>query len=775
MSEQPLLHSSVRRKLSRLKMALHGRLLGEGVSWILLALGAMVLATFALDYLLRLDDVLLRVVIMVAAWAGILYVAWRHLLAPMLVPMSTDSLALLVERRYGQLSDRLISALQFSARKDHGALTSQAMIDRVGQEANAMAATLDFSTVVEKSRLRRVLMAAILLTALVGSLATWQSQLFSIWFQRNILFASGIYYPQRTYLNVEGGPDFRVHRGEDLEVLVRVDASSSHQPQTITLYRKYGDIVASESISFDADVGAYVLRFPTVSNEFDFWVTGGDDRRDRQSPHQVQILETAELTSLQFTLRFHPYQNAEKSTRSFDATTDLLPAPIGSSILITGSSSLPLKAAQLHLNGWPMDVVDFDAVAAEATDPSRPVDRTQINLVCREVGTFNLPPYEHVAGDLLAMPGGLGILGAIEHIVRSPVQAATASARGYGDRMELTISLTDQENYTRVAARYPVRIEADGVPVFDRLEPQEVGTTITRDVMLPLLMQVKDDYGLGDIRVMVSVNNGEFVQFGDTIVVPRKPAREFSERHVVDLGMLNPKLKEGDAIRIQAQATDMLPAGFGGPNIGYSPIRNFTVVSAQSLELELIKRMMETVGIFQDAIQNQGLAHAKTLAANAAVKAENTISQATRDKLQDSAAIQKSVGTDVENFTDKLAGILAEMKANKIGSPEQIELMERGVLAPLREDLPQDIATVHDSLRASEKTDDPRQMVEQTDNIEKAQDGIKNRLERIAEQAFKFADRQQLAAEILDIRNRLEAEKIALEKLRKEKAAQALD
>ena len=79
----------------------------------MLAVVGLVLVTLAFDYALRLDRTL-RGVIMGGALAGVGWVVWRQILRPLRVPMDTGALALLVEGRFAQLGDRLISAIQFA-------------------------------------------------------------------------------------------------------------------------------------------------------------------------------------------------------------------------------------------------------------------------------------------------------------------------------------------------------------------------------------------------------------------------------------------------------------------------------------------------------------------------------------------------------------------------------------------------------------------------------------------------------------------------------------
>ncbi len=597
MSEQNLVNPSVHRKLSRLRTALHLRLLGEGIGWLLLAMCTALLASFTLDYMLRLDDVALRAAIMIIAGLAVLVVLVRTVVLPQLVSMETDALALLVERRHGVLSDRLISMLQLTRRDDHDQVgTSRAMIARVGQELEQIVDQVDFGDVVETDRLRRVLLGAILLTGSVIALIVWQSGLFSIWYQRNILFDSSAFYPQQTYLEVQGGPEFFVHRGENLEVLVKPREDSSFRPESITLHRQFGELLGTDPVPYNPDRGAYVLEFKTVSKEFEFYVTGGDDKRDRQNPHPVRILETAELTALEFEVFFPAYQNQTPASRVYPSSTERIHVPAGSDVLIRGELNLPIRSAELHLNGWPVGRV------AAPTDEqlSR---KLEANF---QLSRFNLPGFDSVVGDLVVSPAGSDLISAIESTVRAPAMAAASVARGYGKSHELAITLTDEKGYSRVAQRYPVRLQLDQGPEFRKFQPQQVGTSVTPIVQIPMLVDLVDDYDLTSIQLQTAINDGAWVDFRDPIEPLPKDSPVHAETHVIDLAMLAAKAQPGDTLKIRAVAIDNLPDIYGGPNRTISPVRTFSVVSTSELEAELIRRIVDAGQIFQQGITNQG-------------------------------------------------------------------------------------------------------------------------------------------------------------------------
>ncbi|MGD0896302.1 MAG: hypothetical protein ABR915_00615, partial [Thermoguttaceae bacterium] len=135
--EHDLIDRRTRGKLRRLRAALGRRLLADGLAWLLLAVAGAVGVSLCLDYgLHRLTlshaTVGQRALIVALCLAGVGWVAARRLLRPLRLAWGEEDLALVVERRHPELSDRLISSLQFGTAPEAARRgVSAAMIARV--------------------------------------------------------------------------------------------------------------------------------------------------------------------------------------------------------------------------------------------------------------------------------------------------------------------------------------------------------------------------------------------------------------------------------------------------------------------------------------------------------------------------------------------------------------------------------------------------------------------------------------------------------------------
>jgi hypothetical protein len=195
-----LVQPSVRGKLRRLQTAIKARLAGEGVAWLILSLIATVFVTLALDYFLRLPRGV-RAVFSLGSLALALYVLGRYTIVPLMVPLDSENLALLVERRFGQLKDRLISAIQFSRMPIESTFASQAMIDHMAAEANELAEKIDFKGVVERRTMIHAMGYSAMGVVFLAVFTLWQPDIMSLWWGRNVLLGNTP-WPQDTYLSV---------------------------------------------------------------------------------------------------------------------------------------------------------------------------------------------------------------------------------------------------------------------------------------------------------------------------------------------------------------------------------------------------------------------------------------------------------------------------------------------------------------------------------------------------------------------------------------------
>lgn len=702
-----LLESTVRGKLSRLRVGLRARLAVEGVCWILLAAVLAVFATLAFDYLLRLERPL-RAAALAAALTAVGWVAWRRLVLPLTMPMTADALALLVEQRHRGLGDRLISALQLERLADPaGAGMSPAMVRQVAREANELAGPLPFAVVIERARLVKSASLAALAVVGLGVFATAAGDTLDTWFRRNVLLDAGVEWPQNTYLRVTGASmdpngDFTVLRGDDLAVEVHAEGVA---PPQITLHARYPSFGSTEEVLELVGDGTprYRKTFPAVSEPLTFHVTGGDDRRDRRRPHRVRLIDPPALRSLTFSIEYPDYQ--KRRTEAVDGSTGVLSAPRGSWIHLAGTANKDLASGE---------------VVVLAAEGSR-----RVPLRIRTVDQ----------ADALGVPRGL--------LGRFAVAGSDASAN-----RTLKFALTDTQGYTsRRGQQYLLQVAEDVAPAVDLVKYAVTGT-VTPTARIPLRVDIKDDHGLAGGAFLAAVGeqaDANARPLGEPLE-PDAPGREqLRVRRELDLSQLD--LSPGDTLRLMCEARDNLPAELGGPNRGVSAALTFRIVKPDELMAQLVKRQKEIRESFMQAIAQQATARAKTLAAGQLARA-GQVSAETRRLLGESATLEGSVASEIVKTIDGLAGVLAEMRYNNVGSQEDLQHLGERIIEPLRQ-LAEPLETTRLALEGSEAVTEPVQLADQAQALADAQGEILREMETIAERMQKLASRQELANEVL--------------------------
>ena len=695
-----LVGGEIRGKLRALRVAITTRLAMEGLAWVLLSMVAVVFVTLAADYLLRLERPL-RALMMAAAAAALLVVGWRQLVAPFRVPMGSGDLALLVEKRFGQLGDRLISAIQFSQADDIDALgLSRAMIDRMAAEAGSLAGPLPFKDLVERRGARRSWAAALCGIALLAGFGVWQGEILQRWFSRNVLFAE-IAWPQETYLTVHGDPeDFTVVRGDDLTVIVDVDPNSAVTPSHVTIYARFAAVGRMQKTiePVRGNPKRFEFVFPAVAEEFEFYVIGGDDRRDARHPHQVTLIDPPVLRKVLFSIESPSYMN-RSAPDEVPGSLGTLGVPIGARVTITAESNKPLASCKILLDG--------------VTEPGWEMHRQRAQ---RGKDVVTLP--KTYTGSFL---------------VRGENVPATKVLR---------FELTDTEDHvSRRGAKYMLQLQPDHTPTVD-LKKFGIGGEISPRALIPLRLRVKDDHGIAGAAVTVRRSTDPNVAGAESVALAPDIRAELDTTHELDIEPLG--LAPGEQIVVMARARDTLPAAdFGGPNIGESGAVRLRVIRAEDLMEKLVHRQKQLRLEFFQAVKLQETARGKTASAGSLFEAGQVNAEGRR-LMETSAGLQQSVASEVAKAADTLDAILDEMKNNRVGTETQREQMRSELVKPLRQ-LTDPIRQVASSIAATRSVEEAGELTDRARAIEGIQQDVFDQMNDVLERMTKIASKQEMA------------------------------
>ena len=304
MAFDDLLTTQVRRKLQGLRTALRAHLLGRGLCWVIVVLVASVFFTLGVDWMLRMD-IAQRILMSALSLAGILYVTWRYLMRPLRVSIGTDDLALVLEDYYPQLDDRLISALQFAGTDPAETGASEAMVRKVAEQANQLAADLNpREPIASATTWKRMSWPGAALLVLIV-FAVFNPDIMGLWFKRNVLFGDQG-WPQDTYLDVKvyygsdpttprSGREFSIGAGETIRIDVGAEGVL---PPAVTFHMDFPSLEGEVREAIEpvaAGSSRYVKTIKNLSESFEFRVTGNDAETET---FKVTVLPPPELIAL---------------------------------------------------------------------------------------------------------------------------------------------------------------------------------------------------------------------------------------------------------------------------------------------------------------------------------------------------------------------------------------------------------------------------------------------------------------------------------------------
>jgi hypothetical protein len=694
----------------------------RGMGWTALALAAAGLVSFAVDYglyrfLLRSATVLQRVLIDALCVAGVAaWVVRKRWFHAVLRRFTEEDAALLAERGCPQLEDRLISAWQFVHRAVP-ADSSAALVRKVIEEANALAAGLRFDALLRSRPARRALAGAAVAALCLCAAACLRPDVASAWAVRNLLLRD-VPYPKETILDVQGGNPMRVVRGESLQVTVRVRKGTS-APEAVLFRMRFPSAgLLTESVSFTPeDRRAYVKTFPTVTEPFVFNVMGNDDRTEDIA---VELVEPPGMEVLVFEVQAPAYTGLRPAT--VHPSRGVFDVPEGSLVAFRGTATKDLAEAAVLLDEQPVGECHIEMEPPEAGS--------------RAGGPGRNPP----AG---GTPAGRPRRLKGEFPVRAPVP--------FRPRLNLRFTLRDTDGFVNPkAAAYSVNLAQDQPPAV-HLEALGMGGAVSRQAAVPLTINSRDDYGVAELFVTWSVQSspGNVQRLRLRPYVPAQPQPEpvqwtFDLRELAGRGDTNmPPLDLGENLRLQASVLDSLPAAVGGPHETLSNLITFRIASDDDIigaVLDSQRAVREQ--IYRVAGMQRGVRDVCARAAGEAVVA-TTLGLARRET-GDCADVQQQIRDLLQGAVAHLSELIERLRNNRVVAGENEVTMRESVIAPLRRvtdgpvtDLARDFLTLKDL------SDGPRLAAELTARVA-VQDRVLEVLEGVMREMIKAETAQEV-------------------------------
>lgn len=565
------------RKLSAVARLIRNYLLIESALWI--AIWCMVVFWLGgmLDYLPVTAGASetprsVRMVILVVMGLGVLWILATRLFNRLFAPLPEKSLALLVERKYPELNNELMTAVELSQRpmeEISNPAAYQQMLARVRDSVSQRMAAVDPKALLNwqpiwGAGIAFALGSVVMLIAALGMptwMLQWCERLFALsdepWPRRARLMVDGIQLQlpaftgqlaaERILLPFDDGVA-RVPMGSAALLQISADTQADAVPEVCTFFYRGQDGTRGRA-NFrrmgapTGDRQQFTLDGPPLdglNHDLTFDVVGLDARlRDLN----LQVIEPAIVTEVQLECRYPAYLVDSLSSR---AAVERLPyrsgqrVPQGTQLNLLGKSSRKLRDVQYVVRGS----------ANSAADSS-----LQIQSVAPTDDTFVIP------------------LGELESSLVVEIRV----------RDEFGLS-SDQ------IPRYLITMQEDSLPeVESRLEG--IGIAVTPNAILPVRGTVRDDYGVHEVMLEMARNEDEPLKVPLQLTDDELLKSEVDLVKLAESGQL--QLAPGMTLGLVVSARDRFDLQ-GKQHVGLGQPQQLAVVTPDKLGVILDRQELES-------------------------------------------------------------------------------------------------------------------------------------------------------------------------------------
>ncbi|HEX7898445.1 MAG TPA: hypothetical protein VF950_11840 [Planctomycetota bacterium] len=522
----------VTSRLAGLRASLRRLFALDGLSRIGVAAVAFILITFLADWSFALP-VQVRLTLLLGGIALLVWIVVRNVVTPLGARISDDDLAVLVERSYPEINDRLISAIQLS--RNPGPDASPELVDALVVDAEKITSDLDFSRVVVTRNVGKIAAWAVGLLLVITAAGFAFQDHASIYVKR--LFGGATKWPQRTHLEVIDFPEGRrvVPRGEDLTIAV---GYTGKRPARLPLLEyKFDSGESSRERMAVLGGERFQFTFTRVTGPFTFTVSGGDDVT---AEHRVDVVTPPSLEIIRLFFEYPAYMRKP-------ATPSDQPEPAGNLIL------------PLHT------VVRFEAVSNE--------DLEGATLALGVRGKEKRTP-----AALANSPDGRPRTFAGRFSVEEPISE-------YAFELKAKNGLANRD-----PMRFAIKGVEDRSPEITVKEPLG-DEPVTNVCARPLEIEVRDDHGIARILLetrAIAQNKEKSTDWTPLEFTRTQNSRDYGETRIrseftFDVATLS--LEPGDHVELRFRAEDYKDVG--GANVRLSRVYKMSIVPMTALEKEL--------------------------------------------------------------------------------------------------------------------------------------------------------------------------------------------
>ncbi len=715
--------------LQRLLQQLRGRIrkyvLLEGIALTLAAFASLFWVSFGLDHawfaVSRLElpvwfratfDVLVLslVTFAIVSWIGLrLFRSFR-----------LKALALVLERRFPQLDDRLVTAVELASGKaDANSQLSRAMMMRTIDDVAREASQLDLNDVFNPQPLRRAFVGAVVLFASIGGLAIVNGTALATW-KDSFLDLDAQYWQRQFELNVKviaqpgdlvrefRDGQYKHPRGADLALMIEVPEGKL-VPETVQLKYRLAEGRGGGTV-LCSKVGERQFRHAIAGllDDVEFWIYGGDFVS--RLPYRVNVVDAPHLDRIELASFYPDYTGiTNPESKPNQPLRTIVPVrgtqvslPVETEFILQGQSNKPLKQVRIQMASREL-VLDVTTSGTTGKLIERNDETQKADVVDINVANWISSTRTQVAVPLLV--SSLQTDAAKSRLASLNEQLGTLVVP---PDTQLRIYLEDTDE---ILTPEPARVLISGVvdqPPVVETKLRGIGTSITRKASIPILGRVSDDYGLADVRFEFQINDApewtrRVLEVGLPTDASKAVPREFKLQHKTDedferfdVVSLDLSLGQKLVVSIAAQDKDNL----NGPHITRGERYTFKVVTNEELLSVLYQRELNLRRRFEQIIeesratQRDLIRHRARVDDRAKLVSGGATDDDTKQKLtalnnaiiacaeQSLHAVRKNAN---ENASVEMAfrDIREELVNNGLHTPQTLERLDDRIVKPL--------------------------------------------------------------------------------------------
>ncbi len=698
--------------LARLRSRIQRYVLLEGTASVLVVLGILFWLSLGLDwsYFALQRAELPRWIRFVIEVAGIctclaLFAGWVGL--RWLRQFRQRALALVLERRFPELNDRLITAIELTGEQQvQRPVLTQAMLARTIDEVREASSHLDLGTVFDKRPLMRAGISASCLFVSVLAFAICFSDVFGLWFRRNVLLANESWKRETAIqLVVLAEPGERViefkdgvykhPRGSDLTLQASV-LPGMKVPEQVQLRYLMSDGSARGRAYFSR-LGDRQFKHTLTGllNSLDCNLLAGDAER---TPYHIEVVEPPRIDRIVLNSLFPKYtgwNEADEKTGAVIRTPKPVQGtqvslPSGTDFLLQAETNKPLVGVRIQTAGYDLEF-------------SRDVARLTLFQQDGQTrgGSFTISgASQWTAKDGRSFSVPFLLASAKDQAVISDDGQARMPLRLPADA-QLKIFLSDTDDVlTAEPARLAINSIIDEPPTIET-QLRGIGSSITRKAIIPVTGVISDDYGVATARFDYRLDSADAQprSFPTEPKGSKKFALEQSETQKwLRFDVLPLELKVGQKLSLSVIAEDA--DDLSGPHFAQGEKYNFQIVSDEELLSQLYARELNLRQRFEQIlIEIQRSQTELTLARKTVVdlldlgrKPKSVDRDQQLEVAGQNAATAAERGlygirknhNETQAIGQSLGDIREEMINNAVDTPQTLERMDVKLLRPLK-------------------------------------------------------------------------------------------